>query len=195
MVSQTGEKIADGKTKIIWSIPGTNEVLIESKDDITAGDGVKHDILKNKGAVSTETTSNCFRLLHAAGVKTHFIEQMDERTFRARRVQMIPIELVARRIATGSLLKREPSVEEGTIFETLVLEFFYKDDALHDPLMVWNTKKGCFQLHDAKRPVEEGYLSDLPQDVIMTPSGPINAQLRQRLQRIAHEVFVILEKT
>lgn len=187
----TPEKIAEGKTKIIWSIPGVeDEVLIESKDQITAGDGVKKDVIENKGVLSNETTCNCFRLLNSKGMPTHFIRKIDQRTFRARRVRMIPIELVARRIATGSFLKRNPETVEGTFFSELVTEFFLKDDARHDPLMIWNDQKQCFELYDAKRPVKDGYLEDfLPN----TPVVPRDSAKIKQLFDVLTYVFVFLE--
>jgi phosphoribosylaminoimidazole-succinocarboxamide synthase len=185
-------KIAEGKTKIIWSIQGViDEVLIENKDQITAGDGVKRDIIENKGVLSNKTTCNCFRLLNSKGVATHFIKKINERTFRARRVRMIPVELVARRIATGSFLKRYPEVTEGTSFDELITELFLKDDAKHDPLIRWDDQKQCFELYDAKRPLEEGYLNDLSPEFLRDLKGLVGVR---QLCDILTNVFLILEK-
>ncbi|GAH60516.1 unnamed protein product, partial [marine sediment metagenome] len=104
----------------IWSTSNKDVVLIESRDDITAGDGVRHDIIAHKGVLATETTCNCFSLLNAKGIPTHFIERESERRFLALRAKMIPVELVARRIATGSYLKRHPETIEGTVFDPLI---------------------------------------------------------------------------
>jgi len=185
------EKIAEGKTKIIWAIPGVeDEVIIESKDQITAGDGAKKDIIEKKGIFSNETTCNCFYLLNSKGIPTHFIEKVNERAFRARKVKMIPMELVARRIATGSFLKRNPEIKEGTIFNEIVTEFFLKDDARHDPLMIWNDKKQCFELYDPKLPLTQGYLEDLlPQDPIPKDRAEI-----EQLRNLLIKVFLILEE-
>ncbi|HEY6739130.1 MAG TPA: phosphoribosylaminoimidazolesuccinocarboxamide synthase, partial [Actinopolymorphaceae bacterium] len=106
--------IAEGKTKVVIDA-GDGTVLIRSKDDITAGDGERHDVIDGKAVASTTTTCNIFRLLGDHGVPTHFLEQVDAVTFRARRVDMIPLELVARRIATGSFLDRNPDVADGTV--------------------------------------------------------------------------------
>lgn len=158
-----GTKLNEGKTKIIWSTVGhPAEVLIESKDDITAGDGARKDFIHDKGIIATTTTCNVFRLLNSKNIPTHFIDQVDERTFRAARVDMIPIEIVARRIATGSYLKRNPNVQEGTRFDRLVFEFFLKDDANHDPLIVWNQKDSVFHLFDPRKPISAGPLKTLP---------------------------------
>ena len=181
--------LAEGKTKIIYKIPGTNNVAIESKDDITAGDGVKRNIIKNKGVLSNKTTSDCFKLLNKKGVPTHFIKQLDERTFLAHRVRMIPIELVARRIATGSFLKRNPETEEGSVFEELVVEFFFKDDANHDPMMLWDKEKQCFKIYNAKKPLTEDGFKYLPKNI---PLIPKDLSEIDKLSEILRDVFLIL---
>jgi len=124
----------EGKTKVILDA-GDGTVLIRSKDAITAGDGARRDVLDGKAASSTTTTCNIFRLLDARQVPTHFVEQVDPVTFRARHVEMIPVELVARRIATGSFLDRNADIADGTVLAHLVFEVFEKDDANHDPLL------------------------------------------------------------
>lgn len=126
--------IDEGKTKIVIDA-GDGTVLIRSKDDITAGDGEKHDVIDGKAASSTTTTCNIFELLENHAVPTHFLERVDTVTFRARRVEMIPIELVARRIATGGFLDRNAGIADGTVLAELVFEAFEKDDASHDPLL------------------------------------------------------------
>lgn len=186
---------AEGKTKIIWSTANKDVVLIESKDDITAGDGVKHDIIEHKSILSTETTCNCFFLLNAKGIPTHFLERESERRFLARKVKMIPIELVPRRIATGSYLKRHPETSEGTIFDPIVFDHFYKDDALHDPLMIWNEKRKRFELYDAKKPLGKGYLFDLcPHNIVTLQGRPFGKRELEELQEITRNVFLILER-
>ena len=126
--------LAEGKTKIIEDA-GNGEVLVRSKDDITAGDGARHDVLEGKGAASTRTTCNIFQLLERNGVRTHFVDRVDDVTFRARNVEMIPLELVARRYATGSVRDRFPDLPDGAVFDEVVFEIFEKDDANHDPLL------------------------------------------------------------
>jgi phosphoribosylaminoimidazole-succinocarboxamide synthase len=150
-------QIAEGKTKIVRPCPSNHlHVLIESKDVITAGDGAKRDILPGKGAAATATTCDIFRLIGKDGVvPTHFHEQRNETTFEAIRATMIPIEVVVRRIATGSYLKRNPGTEEGVRFPSLVVEMFHKDDKAHDPIMIKREGVGSFTLHDAKQPISE----------------------------------------
>lgn len=125
-------RLAEGKTKIVYRA-SDDEVLIRSKDDITAGDGARRDVLQGKAAIATATNRHVYHLLNAAGIATHFVAPVDDVTFRARSCAMIPIEVVTRRIATGSYLKRHPETTEGTRFVPLKREFFLKDDARHDP--------------------------------------------------------------
>lgn len=136
--------ITEGKTKIVEEA-GNGEVLVRSKDDITAGDGAKHDVLDGKAAASTRTTSNIFRLLERNGVRTHFVDRVDDVTFRARHVQMIPLELVARRYASGSLRDRFPELPEGEPFAEPMFEIFEKDDANHDPLLDFDFEAGVLR--------------------------------------------------
>lgn len=138
--------VAEGKTKIVEDA-GNGEVFVHSKDDITAGDGAKHDVLVGKAAASTRTTSNVFRLLERNGIPTHFVNGVDDVTFRARDVQMIPLELVARRCATGSFTDRFPDLADGAVLEELVFEIFEKDDANHDPLLEFDFQGGVVQRH------------------------------------------------
>ncbi|HEX7168480.1 MAG TPA: phosphoribosylaminoimidazolesuccinocarboxamide synthase [Acidimicrobiales bacterium] len=136
--------LTEGKTKIVEDA-GNGEVLIRSKDDITASDGAKHDVLVGKAAASTRTTGNIFRLLERSGIPTHFVDRVDDVTFRARNVQMIPLELVARRYATGGIMDRLPQLRDGTVFEELVFEMFEKDDANHDPLLQFDFEAGVLR--------------------------------------------------
>ncbi len=131
-----GRKLAEGKTKIIFEHPSDHSlVIVENKDDITAGDGARRNVIEGKGAIACATACNCFRLLNARGIATHFVKQLDEAHMLVKKCRMIPLEVVARRIATGSFLKRNPGVSEGTRFDPLVIEFFLKDDARHDPMI------------------------------------------------------------
>lgn len=128
--------MAEGKTKQIFqSAENDNWVFIESKDRITAGDGVKSHEMRDKSEYSTRTNVAIFEFLNAAGVPTSFVRRVEgsSKAFIARKCEMIPIEWVTRRLATGSFLKRHPNVKEGFRFAPVKLETFYKDDANHDP--------------------------------------------------------------
>jgi len=127
------KQLAEGKTKIIYDIPGTGNVLIQNKDKITAFNAVRANVLEGKAAVSNLTNCRVFEYLNALGLKTHFVRTNGETEFVARNCAMVPIEWVTRRIATGSFLKRNVGVKEGFRFSPPKLEIFYKDDANNDP--------------------------------------------------------------
>jgi phosphoribosylaminoimidazole-succinocarboxamide synthase len=128
-----GDKIIEGKTKIIHACPGKPGLAyMVHKDAITAGDGAKRDVIDGKGELSCRTTSAVFRALERKGIATHFVDMLDPHTMLVRRVEMIPIEWVARRVAAGSYVRRTGAVE-GTRLDPIVLELFLKDDARHDP--------------------------------------------------------------
>ncbi|HVB61111.1 MAG TPA: phosphoribosylaminoimidazolesuccinocarboxamide synthase [Ktedonobacteraceae bacterium] len=132
-----GPMLAEGKTKIIYTDPEDSSlVYMISKDQITAGDGARRSELAGKSRWSTITTANVFRLLNDEDIATHFVEQVDDTTLLVKRCMMLPVEQVMRRIATGSYLKRNPEVSEGTRFDPLLVETFLKDDARHDP-QIW----------------------------------------------------------
>lgn len=123
----TGNKVAEGKTKIIWDVEGNPSLaVVESKDDITAGDGAKHDVMVGKAGLANATTCNVFRLLQACGIPLAFQKQIDERRFLAKKCRMVLLEVVVRREAHGSFLKRHPYLKRGHVFPRLLLEFFLK---------------------------------------------------------------------
>lgn len=131
-----GKLISEGKTKQIYQHDkNPNWVFIESKDRITAGDGVKSHEMKNKSEYSTRTNAAIFEFFNAVGVPTSFVSRVEgsSKAFIAKSCDMVPIEWVTRRIATGSFLRRHPNVKEGYRFAPIKLETFFKDDANHDP--------------------------------------------------------------
>ncbi|XP_008280202.1 bifunctional phosphoribosylaminoimidazole carboxylase/phosphoribosylaminoimidazole succinocarboxamide synthetase [Stegastes partitus] len=129
-----GQKLNEGKTKQIFELPDQpGLVLVQSKDQITAGNAVRKDQMEGKAAIANKTTSCVFKLLQESGIKTAFVKQHSETAFIAAHCEMIPIEWVCRRVATGSFLKRNPGVKEGFRFSPLKMEMFFKDDANNDP--------------------------------------------------------------
>lgn len=122
-----GKPVIEGKTKIIYELPKLpGSVLVQSKDRITAGDGVRAHDLVGKAAISTATTCKVFELLNSVGVKTHYIKRASETAFVAKSCEMVPIEWVTRRVATGSFLKRNVGVKEGYRFNPPKQETFFK---------------------------------------------------------------------
>jgi phosphoribosylaminoimidazole-succinocarboxamide synthase len=131
---QPGPKITEGKTKTIYAHPDDPDLIImRHKDGITAGDGARRNEIPGKGALAGRTTANVFALLNRAGIPTHFVSAPEPDMTVARRCAMLPLEVVIRRLATGSYLRRHPETPEGKRFDPTLVEFFLKDDAAHDP--------------------------------------------------------------
>jgi phosphoribosylaminoimidazole-succinocarboxamide synthase len=130
------KKIAEGKTKIIYENPDNPKTaLMVFKDDITAGDGVKHDIIYGKALVDWKTNRDIFELLTRKGVRTHYISSPKEKVSLVKKLdRKINLEVVSRRIAAGSILKWG-KIAEGTRFDPVITQFHYKDDPLHDPML------------------------------------------------------------
>ncbi len=129
-------KLAEGKTKIIYAHPeDAGLAVMVQKDAISAGDGARRNTIEGKGALSGRTAANVFALLNRHGIPTHFVAAPADDTMIVRRCRMIPLEVVMRRLATGSYLKRQPETAEGERFDPVLVEFFVKDDARHDPQM------------------------------------------------------------
>jgi phosphoribosylaminoimidazole-succinocarboxamide synthase len=130
------KKLAEGKTKIIYENPGDPKtVTMAFKDDITAGDGVKHDVMEGKALVDWMTNRNIFEYLNKKGVKTHYISSPQEKVSIVKRLDFkINLEVVTRRVAAGSILKWS-RVAEGDWYDPPVTQFHYKDDPLHDPML------------------------------------------------------------
>jgi phosphoribosylaminoimidazole carboxylase / phosphoribosylaminoimidazole-succinocarboxamide synthase len=132
-----GAEVGRGKTKVLYQHPERSDALVVvSQDSITAGDGAKRNVITGKGRLASLTTSRVYRLLSEAGLPTHYIsggEDEDANEMLVRRCEMIPIEVVVRGVAAGSYLKRNPGVKSGTAFAPRLVEYFFKDDARHDP--------------------------------------------------------------
>ena len=133
---ETLPRIAEGKTKIVFANPEDQRtVYLYFKDDITAGDGVKHDVLEGKAVLDWRVNRDCFEYLNRAGVRTHYISSPQQRVVLVKKLdRKFDLEVVSRRVAAGSIVKWR-QIEEGTKFDPVITQFHYKDDPLHDPML------------------------------------------------------------
>jgi len=129
-----GELLYEGKAKKVYRTGDPDRYLVEFKDDATALDGLKKGTIARKGEINNRLSAILFRMLAEKDIPTHFIEQTGPREMLVRALKIIPVEVVARNIAAGSLAKRL-GLPEGTPLERPVLEFYYKSDELHDPMI------------------------------------------------------------
>ena len=127
------QPLYSGKAKSIYEIDD-DTVLIEFRDDITAGNGAKHDVKEGKGYLNALISSKLFEILEENGVATHYIKYIEPRYMVAKKVEIIPIEVIVRNIAAGSLCRRYP-FEEGKELPFPVVQFDYKNDAYKDPML------------------------------------------------------------
>ena len=128
------EMLYEGKAKKIYRTDKDDEVIVYYKDDATAFNGEKKGQIHDKGVMNNNITSILFEQLEAQGIKTHFIKKLNDREQLCKKVQIVPLEVIVRNVAAGSMAKRL-GLEEGTPLKTTVFEFSYKDDALGDPLI------------------------------------------------------------
>lgn len=128
------EMIYEGKAKKVYSTEDKDKVVVYYKDDATAFNGEKKGQIEDKGVMNNTITSILFELLQKKGVKTHFIEKLSEREQLCKKVEIVPLEVIVRNVAAGSMAKRY-GIEEGTELKTTVLELSYKNDDLGDPLI------------------------------------------------------------
>ncbi|MEP9851592.1 phosphoribosylaminoimidazolesuccinocarboxamide synthase [Staphylococcus aureus] len=124
----------EGKAKRIFTTGEPDILRVEYKDEVTAGNGAKKDFIEGKGRLNNQITSRIFNFIKAQGVNTHFIEQTSETEQLVKSVEIIPLEVVVRNIAAGSITKRL-GFEKGHEFDLPLVEFFYKNDDLNDPLI------------------------------------------------------------
>lgn len=127
-------QLYEGKAKKIYATDVEDEVVIYYKDDATAFNGEKKATINEKGILNNEITTILFELLAEKGVKSHFIKKLNDREQLCKKVSIVPLEVIVRNVAAGSMAKRY-GLEEGTELKTTVLELSYKNDDLGDPLM------------------------------------------------------------
>ena len=133
MVNQL-EMLYEGKAKKIYETDKEDMVIVHYKDDATAFNGEKKAQIESKGVLNNEITSLIFEMLNKEGIKTHFVEKLNDRDQLCKKVEIVPLEVIVRNVAAGSMAKRL-GLEEGTPLKTTVFEFSYKDDSLGDPLI------------------------------------------------------------
>lgn len=128
------ELLYEGKAKIVYKTADEDKVIVKFKDTATAFDGKKKGEIEEKGLMNAAISAIFFKLLEEKGIPTHFVELISADEMLARKVEIIPIEVVVRNIAAGSLVRRL-GFPEGEVLESPILEFYFKDDNLGDPLM------------------------------------------------------------
>src|SRR5450432_3859177 len=126
--------IYEGKAKILYEGPEPGTVIQYFKDDTTAFDATKKAVLDGKGVLNNRISEYLMTQLNAIGVPTHFIKRMNMREQLIKEVEIIPLEVVVRNIAAGSLAKRL-GIEEGTALPRSIIEFYYKNEQLNDPMV------------------------------------------------------------
>ena len=133
-MTMTDTKIIEGKVKTVFNTAELDKVLIQYEDKVTAGNGKRIDFPEGKGKVCMEISEFLFKKIEEAGIKTHYLDTFPERIMSCKKVNIIPIEVVVRNIATGSIV-RQTTLEEGQHINWPLVEFYLKDDEKDDPLL------------------------------------------------------------
>ncbi len=124
----------EGKAKKLYETKDGNLLISEFKDDLTAGNAAKKGMEEGKGALNCKISTQLFKLLEKHGIQTHLVKTLDDTNQLIKKVDIIMIEVVVRNIATGSLTKRL-GIKDGTVLPFTLVEFYYKKDALNDPIL------------------------------------------------------------
>lgn len=128
------KELYKGKVKTIFQTEFPDKVLIRYEDKVTCGNGERETYISEKGQINCEISAILFEKLHRAGIKTHYIDRPEPNLMLCRKVWILPLEVVVRNIATGSIV-RETTIREGTRFPQELIEFYLKDDSKNDPLL------------------------------------------------------------
>src|SRR3989338_635786 len=126
--------IYEGKAKKLYETEDKDLLIQEFKDDATAFDAAKRGTIMNKGVINNKLSAHIFTILSKKGIPTHFVKRLNDREMLVKKVQIVPIEVTMRNIVAGGMAKLL-GLEEGIILKEPVLEWHYKEDALHDPLI------------------------------------------------------------
>ena len=127
-------QLYEGKAKKVYATNDPDLVIVSYKDDATALDGLKKGTISGKGVINNRMSNYLCRLLEKHGVPTHFVEELNDRETVVKKVSIVPLEVIIRNISAGSFAKRY-GVKEGIVFTEPTIEFSYKNDDLHDPLI------------------------------------------------------------
>ncbi|MGB7431288.1 MAG: phosphoribosylaminoimidazolesuccinocarboxamide synthase [Ahrensia sp.] len=127
-------RIYEGKAKILYEGPEPGTLVQFFKDDATAFNAKKHSVIEGKGVLNNRISEHIFTRLGTLGIPTHFIKRLNMREQLIREVEIIPIEVVVRNVAAGTICKRL-GIDEGTVLPRSIIEFYYKNDELGDPLV------------------------------------------------------------
>ena len=128
------EQIYEGKAKKVFKTDDPELYIVDYKDDATAFNGQKKGTIKGKGAINNRVTNYLMKMLESKGIPTHFVEELSDRETVVKKVSIVPLEVIVRNIAAGSMSKRL-GIPEGKPLPCPVLEFSYKNDELGDPLI------------------------------------------------------------
>ena len=128
------EQIYEGKAKKVYATDDPNLVIVDYKDDATALDGLKKGTIVGKGVINNQMTNRLMAKMEKAGIPTHFVKELSQRETLVKKVSIVPLEVIIRNISAGHFASRY-GVEEGIVFEQPTIEFSYKNDDLHDPLL------------------------------------------------------------
>ena len=131
---QKTTQLYEGKAKKVYATEDPEYCIVSYKDDATAFNGLKKGSIAGKGAINNRVTNHLMKLLEKNGIPTHYVEELNDRETVVRRVKIVPLEVIVRNIAAGSLAKRL-GLEEGTKLGATVLEYCYKNDDLGDPMV------------------------------------------------------------
>ena len=127
-------QLYEGKAKKVYATDDPEVVIVSYKDDATAFNGLKKGTITGKGVINNRVTNFMMKKLEAAGIPTHFVEELNDRDTLVKKVSIVPLEVIIRNISAGSFAKRF-GVEEGIVFENPTIEYSYKNDDLGDPMI------------------------------------------------------------
>ena len=128
------EQIYEGKAKKVYATDDPELVIVDYKDDATALDGLKKGTIAGKGVINNQMTNRLMDKMEKAGIPTHFVKELSQRETLVKKVSIVPLEVIVRNISAGHFASRY-GVEEGIVFDQPTIEFSYKNDDLHDPLL------------------------------------------------------------